>query len=979
MAIEFGPNGVCEYETNTYDNDGKSASIIDVINNRRETLFFRGITAGDGITVNLVDTAYPNGLGYSTGKTIQINSTGGSSSSVSVENAGATGQSIIGSAGVSNNTIPFKTISVSNGLEISEKNDIITISASSGLGAKWFVITTEKPDNTVGSDGDMLVNMNGEIFNKSSGSWVDSTVNIKGFKGDKGDIGESPKITVGTTTTGAVGSKASVTVDSTSTTSNVILDFVIPKGATGEAGTGLVNKGDWVSGTTYTSGDYVFAETSDTDKSTSMFIYKGDGDAPSSTKPVDDKDNWVEFTAPSGKRGSIWTVSTSTTAPTTIDGAQLGDQYLSGDGNVYSLTSISGSTQVWTKNISILGPKGENGTNGKDGVSPKITVGTTTTGAVGSKASVTVDSTSTTSNTILNFSIPVGNTGKDGTNGSNGKDGKNGTKWFYNKSAVDGSSLKSEGGNIGDYCLLGTGEIYTLTAIDSSAGNETWVDSGINITGPKGENGTNGKDGAAGKDGTNGKNGATWYIGTIPTPTTSTIPTDPVLSGKTLVANDVYLGQDLYVYTYNGTMWTKSTTYLGSTSSGDIVTFDKTGQALGSSSDGNATIYSLTGGSGITLSQGSGQVTISTTGSTISSLVGSTPTTGISTLVQGDNVSFDITTKGQLKISSTAQGSTGSSTLQGLTDVSSVNPQTGNILQYNSGSSKWVATSPSFTLASNISDVGITNSTLADGQILTYRAVDKKWENIALSVPVDNITGTLSVAKGGTGNTSFTQNGVVIGNGTSGLSTTTAPTTAGTSLVWNGATFEWDNNIGVDVQNNGTGQGTATTLNFTGTGVTTTTKSGTTTVNISGSGGSTKTVSFRLVFDNNSSNGATGNPVKVDSISDTSIISGTDQFKFNVEGAGGITFKTLLDDTYVSTTFIAMATNTKGERWDQYANPVEITNRYDKNKILNVTLNSFASPNVGGTTGSANNNSVAYITIEFVKIYGTINPDGSIK
>ncbi|AXH72634.1 MAG: putative outer membrane protein [Caudoviricetes sp.] len=971
MAIEFGPNGVCEYETNTYDNDGKSASIIDVVNNQRETLFFRGITAGDGITVNLVDTTYPNGLGYSTGKTIQINSTGGgSSSSVKVENAGATGQSIIGSAGVTNNTIPFKTIAVSNGLEISENSDIITISASSGLGAKWYVITTDTPDDSVGSDGDMLLDKDGEIFNKVSGKWTDSTVNIIGPKGDKGEVGATPTVTVGTTTTGEIGSNAQVSIDATSTANNVILDFVIPKGATGEAGTGLTNKGDWVSGTKYVSGDYVFSATSDTDSSTSMFIYKGDGSTESTVKPADDTTNWVEFTAPSGQRGSLWTVSTSTTAPTSISGAQINDQYLTGNGDIYTLTAIDTSgTQTWNKGSSLIGPKGndgtdgKDGTNGKDGVSPTVTVGTTTTGDAGTNAQVSVNDTSTASNTILNFVIPKGATGDAGAAGTDG------TKWFYNKTAIDGSTLKSEGGKVGDYCLISTGAIYTLTSIDTS-GNEIWTDSGINITGPKGTNGTDGQ------NGTDGKNGATWYIGTIASPTTSTIPTDPILSGKTLNVNDVYLGQDLYVYTYNGTMWTKSTTYLGSTASGTTVNFDTTGQALGSLSDGTATIYSLTGGTGITLSQGSGQVTISTTGSSISSLVGSTTTTGITTLVQGDNVSFDVTTKGQLKISSTG-GSGGSSTLQGLTDVSSVNPQTGNILQYNSGSSKWVATAPSFTLASNMSDVGITAATLADGQILTYRGVDKKWENVTLSVPVDNITGTLYVSKGGTGQTSFTTNGVVIGNGANGLNVTSAPTTAGTSLVWNGTSFEWDNNIGVDVQSNGTDQGTATTLNFTGTGVTTTTTSGKTTVNVSGSGASSKNVTFRLVFDNNSSNGATGNAVKVDSISDTSIISGTDQFTLNFDGAGGVKFKTLLDDTYISTNFIAMATNNKAVSWEQYPNVVGVTDTYS-DSTLTVALNSFASPNVGGTQGSANNNTVAYISIDFAKLSGTLNPDPTI-
>lgn len=58
----------------------------------------------------------------------------------------------------------------------------------------------------------------------------------KGDKGDKGDQGiQGPAtITVGTTTTGQAGTNASVT--NSGTTTNVVLDFIIPKGDTGDTG-----------------------------------------------------------------------------------------------------------------------------------------------------------------------------------------------------------------------------------------------------------------------------------------------------------------------------------------------------------------------------------------------------------------------------------------------------------------------------------------------------------------------------------------------------------------------------------------------------------------------------------------------------------------------------------------------------------------------------------------------------------------------
>lgn len=51
--------------------------------------------------------------------------------------------------------------------------------------------------------------------------------------------------------------------------------------------------------------------------------------------------------------------------------------------------------------------------------------------------------------------------------------------------------------------------------------------------------------------------------------------------------------------------------------------------------------------------------------------------------------------------------------------------------------------------------------------------------------------GTLPVLAGGTGRTTFTSNGVLVGNGTSGLNVTTAPSSANTFLQWTGTNFVW--------------------------------------------------------------------------------------------------------------------------------------------------------------------------------------------
>ena len=61
-------------------------------------------------------------------------------------------------------------------------------------------------------------------------------------------------------------------------------------------------------------------------------------------------------------------------------------------------------------------PAGATGANGADGTAATVQVGTTTTGAPGTNASVT--NTGTESNAVLNFVIPAGATGANGADGT---------------------------------------------------------------------------------------------------------------------------------------------------------------------------------------------------------------------------------------------------------------------------------------------------------------------------------------------------------------------------------------------------------------------------------------------------------------------------------------------------------------------------------------------------------------------------------
>ena len=53
-------------------------------------------------------------------------------------------------------------------------------------------------------------------------------------QGAKGDKGDTPKITIGTVTTGAAGTNAAATI--TGTTPNLVLNLTIPQGAKGDTG-----------------------------------------------------------------------------------------------------------------------------------------------------------------------------------------------------------------------------------------------------------------------------------------------------------------------------------------------------------------------------------------------------------------------------------------------------------------------------------------------------------------------------------------------------------------------------------------------------------------------------------------------------------------------------------------------------------------------------------------------------------------------
>lgn len=106
-------------------------------------------------------------------------------------------------------------------------------------------------------------------------------------------------------------------------------------------------------------------------------------------------------------------------------------------------------------------------------------------------------------------------------------------------------------------------------------------------------------------------------------------------------------------------------------------------------------------------------------------------------------------------------------------NVSSTMPTTNQVLKYNSGTSQW---EPS-------TDGGLTTAlTSLNGQTGASQTFANDL-NVTMSSSTNTHTigwsGQLSVPRGGTGTSSFTSGGILLGNGTGAISTTAAPSTSG--------------------------------------------------------------------------------------------------------------------------------------------------------------------------------------------------------
>lgn len=311
----------------------------------------------------------------------------------------------------------------------------------------------------------------------------------RGEKGDTGDTGATPSINVGTTTTGNPGTEASVTKDKSSTETNVIFDFTIPRGDKGETGSVGPQGPTGPTGATFTpsvSGEGIISWTND----------KG-LDNPSS----------VDIKGPQGDRGPQGETGQDGKAATISVGTTT-----SGDPGEQASVTNSGTSSDAVFNFVI--PRGEQGTPGNDGITPEISAGKTVTGNPGTSASVVKDSTSTESNVIFNFTIPRGDKGEQGNPGPQGQSatievgstvtGQPGSKASVTNSGTSSAAVfnftipEGQKGNPGNDGEKGDpGAVFTPSVSDE--GIISWTNNGdlpnptsVNIRGPQGIQGSKG-------------------------------------------------------------------------------------------------------------------------------------------------------------------------------------------------------------------------------------------------------------------------------------------------------------------------------------------------------------------------------------------------------------------------------------------------------------------------------------------------------
>ena len=314
---------------------------------------------------------------------------------------------------------------------------------------------------------------NGKLYVRTTDGEADFTF-VSDLSGAQGIQGEAATIQVGQVLTGEAGTNANV--ENVGTENAAILNFTIPRGATGAAGKDGVNGQDGKDGVNGQDGQDGAAATIQIGE-----VVTGEPGTNASVENTGTENAAVlKFTIPRGATGA-----------TGAQGAPGQD-----------------------------GADGAPGAPGADGQDATIAIGTVSTGAAGSEAAVT--NTGTPSAAVFNFTIPRGDTGAqgiqgepgtpgaDGQDGAPGADGKDGVT-FTPSVDTNGNLSWSNDGNLpnpetvnlrgaqGEAATVQVGQVTTLPSgsqatVTNSGTNQAAV---LNFGIPTGATGADGTDGAA--------------------------------------------------------------------------------------------------------------------------------------------------------------------------------------------------------------------------------------------------------------------------------------------------------------------------------------------------------------------------------------------------------------------------------------------------------------------------------------------------
>lgn len=236
----------------------------------------------------------------------------------------------------------------------------------------------------------------------------------KGDPGEKGDPGATPTIAVGNVTTLNAGEQATVTNVGTAT--EAIFDFGIPKGADGTPGSGTAVSVTVGRTTTLTAGEQATVTNSGTAEA--LVLDFGIPAGPKGDPGQQGLDGPKGDPGEKGEQGEqgVQGDPGAKGAPGEAATIAVGDVTALEPGEEPTVTNTGTSTAA----IFAFGiPKGTPGADGADGAAATVTVGQTTTLDAGQQA--TVVNSGTTSAAILDFSIPKGEKGEKGDKGDPGE------------------------------------------------------------------------------------------------------------------------------------------------------------------------------------------------------------------------------------------------------------------------------------------------------------------------------------------------------------------------------------------------------------------------------------------------------------------------------------------------------------------------------------------------------------------------------